>query len=40
MLVHRVDNPVNSWVAADGIVTGVDENDLKILVGRILVNPV
>lgn len=35
-----VDNPVDAGVAADGLVLGVDEDDLVVLVGRVLVDPV
>ena len=33
-------DPVDAWVAADGLVLGVDEDDLEVLVGRVLVDPV
>lgn len=33
-------DPVDARVAADGLVLGVDEDDLEILVGRVLVDPV
>lgn len=32
VLVHRVDNPVDAGIAADGLVLGVNEDDFKILV--------
>lgn len=35
-----VDDPVDAGVAADGLVLGVDKDDLVVLVGRILVDPV
>jgi hypothetical protein len=38
--VDRVDDPVDAGVAADGLVLGVDEDDLVVLVGRVLVDPV
>lgn len=40
VLVHRVDDPVDAGVDADGLVLGVDEDDLVVLVGRVLVDPV
>jgi hypothetical protein len=40
VLVDGVDDPVDAGVAADGLVLGVDEDDLVVLVGRVLVDPV
>lgn len=40
VLVHRVDDPVVSWVSSDGIVRWVHQNDLVVLVGGVLVDPV
>jgi len=40
VLVDGVDDPVDAGVLADGLVLGVDEDDLVILVGRVLVDPV
>ena len=40
VLVDRVDNTVNARVHTDGLVGRVDENDLKVLVDRVLVDPV
>lgn len=40
VLVDRVDDPVDAGVDADGLVVGVDEDDLVVLVGRVLVDPV
>ena len=40
VLVHRVDDPVDTGVTADGLVLRVDENDLVVLVGGVLVDPV
>lgn len=40
VLVHWLDDPVDAWVTADGLVLGVDQDDLKVLVGRVLVHPV
>lgn len=39
-LVDRLDDPVDAWIAADGLVLGVDEDDLVVLVCRVLVDPV
>ena len=33
-------DPVDARVTADGLVLGVDEDDLEVLVGRVLVDPV
>lgn len=40
VLVHRVDDPVDAGVTADGLVLRVDEDDLVVLVGGVLVDPV
>lgn len=40
VLVDRVDDPVVSWVSSDGDVGWVDQDDLEVLVGGVLVNPV
>jgi hypothetical protein len=40
VLVDGVDDPVDARVAADGLVLGVDQDDLVVLVGRVLVDPV
>ena len=40
VLVHRLDDPVDTGIAADGLVGGVDEDDFVVLVGRVLVDPV
>jgi len=40
VLVDRVDDPVDARIAADGLVLRVNENDLEVLVGRVLVDPV
>jgi hypothetical protein len=40
VLVDRLDDPVDTRVAADGLVLGVDEDDFVVLVGRVLVDPV
>jgi hypothetical protein len=38
--VHGVDDPVDSWVMADGFVLRVNKDDFVVLVGRILIDPV
>jgi hypothetical protein len=40
VLVDGVDDPVDARIAADGLVLGVDEDDLEVFVGGVLVNPV
>ena len=40
VLVDGVDDPVDAGVAADGGVLRVDEDDLVVLVGGVLVDPV
>jgi hypothetical protein len=40
VLVDGLDDPVDTGIAADGLVLGVDEDDLVVLVGRVLVDPV
>lgn len=40
VLVHGVDDPADARVAADRLVLGIDEDDLVVLVGRVLVDPV
>lgn len=40
VLVDRVDDPVDAGIVADGIVAGVDGDNLIVLVGSILVDPV
>lgn len=40
VLVDGVDDPVDARVLADGLVLGVDEDDLVVLVGGVLVDPV
>lgn len=40
VLVDGGDDPVDAGVDADGLVLGVDEDDLVVLVGRVLVDPV
>ncbi len=39
-LVHGLDNPIDARIAANGLMLRVDKDDLEILVGRVLVNPV
>lgn len=40
VLVDWVDDPVDAGVAADGLVLRVNEDDLVVLVGGVLVDPV
>jgi hypothetical protein len=40
VLVDGGDDPVDAGVLADSLVLGVDEDDLVVLVGGVLVNPV
>ena len=40
VLVDGVDDPVDAGIIADGNVTGVDKDNLEVLVSGILVNPV
>jgi len=40
VLVDWVGDPVDASITADGLVLWVDEDDLEVLVGRVLVNPV
>jgi len=40
VLVDRLDDPVNLRITADSLVLRVDEDDFKVLVGGILVDPV
>lgn len=40
VLVNGVDDPVDSGIPSDGLVLGVDQDDLIVLVGSILVDPV
>ena len=39
-LVNRFDDPVDAGIFADSLVLGVDEDNLEIFVGGILVDPV
>lgn len=40
VLVDWVDDPVDTGIAADGLVLRVNEDDLEVLVGGVLVDPV
>ena len=40
MLVDWVDDPVDARITTDGLVLRVDEDDLVVLIGRVLVDPV
>ena len=39
-LVDRLDNPIDARITTDGFVLGVNENNLEVLVCRVLVDPV
>ena len=38
--MDRLGDPVDAGVTADGLVLGVDKDNLEVLVGRVLVDPV
>lgn len=38
--MNRLDNPVDSGIPTNGFMLRIDEDDLKILVGRVLIDPV
>jgi hypothetical protein len=38
--VHRLDDPVDPGIIADALVLGIYEDHLKVLVCRILIDPV
>ena len=38
--MHRLEDPVDAGITADGLVLGIDEDDLEVLVGGVLVDPV
>jgi hypothetical protein len=40
VLVHRIHNPVDTWVLTYHRVCCINENYLKIFVGRILIDPI
>jgi hypothetical protein len=40
VLVNGVDDPVDTGITTDGLVVRIDKDDLEVLVGSILVNPV
>jgi len=40
VLVDALGDPLRLGVVADGVVVGVDEDDLEVLVGGVLTNPV
>lgn len=40
VLVDGLDDPVNAGIAADSLVVGVHQDNLVVLVGRVLVDPV
>ena len=38
--MDRLDDPVDAGITANGLVLGVDKDDLEVLVGGVLVDPV
>ena len=40
MLLNGLGDPADLCVASDGLVEGIDEDDLEVLVGRVLADPV
>ena len=40
VFVDRVDDPIDAGIAPDGLVLRVDEDDLEVFVGGVLVDPV
>jgi hypothetical protein len=40
VLVDRVNDPVDARIAANSLVLRINENDLEVLVGRVLIDPV
>jgi hypothetical protein len=40
VLVDGIAKPVDAWVTADSLVSNINHDDLKVLVGRILAHPV
>jgi len=40
VLVHRIHDPVDAWVAANSFVHWINENDFEVLICAVLVDPV
>jgi hypothetical protein len=40
VLVDRVNDPVDARIATNSLVLRINENDLEVLVGRVLIDPV
>lgn len=40
VLVHRLDDPIDTGIAANSLVLWVNKDDLEVLVGRVLIDPV
>jgi len=40
VLVNRVDDPVDASITTNGLVLRIDQDDLVVFVGRVLVDPV
>ena len=39
-LMHWIDNPVDARISANGLMAGINKDDFKVFVCRILVDPV
>ena len=40
MLVYRLDDPVDAWITTNGLVLRIDQDNFKVFVCRVLVDPV
>jgi hypothetical protein len=38
--MNRVNNPIDPGITTNGFMLGIDQNDLEVLVRRILIDPV
>ena len=38
--MNRIDNPINAWIATNGFVLRINQDNFKVLVCRILIDPV
>ena len=39
-LMHRIDDPIDAWIATNGFVLRINQDNLEVLVGRVLINPI
>ena len=39
-LVNRLDNPIDPWVTTNSLVLWINEDNLEVFVGRVLIDPV